>query len=148
MKSLKMGFLVFVLTACIGLTAGCSGGGSSSSGGGSNEVGTAGSGEGTLTGSWNGSWTSLKGNGSGNMSANIVHSNSAIIGSISMAGYSCLSRGSLSGTVLENLVDIKVVSGANTIVYSALYTPTSISGAYAVTAGDCAKDAGTFSINK
>ena len=147
MKGLKLGFIVFVLTVCIGLIAGCSGG-DSSSGGGSSGGDTSGAVEGILTGSWNGSWTSLNGNGSGNISANIIHGDSSIIGSISMTDYPCMSRGSLSGTVLENNVNIIVVFATNTIVYSALYTSTSISGAYAVTAGDCTGDVGTFSINK
>ena len=138
MKSLKMGFLIFVLTVCIGLIAGCSGGSSSSGGGGG----------GDLTGNWTGTWVSSVFVAWGNVSMNIVQSGTSISGSAVLTGSPNFPNCTISGSVSGNNMTATVVSGSNTAVFTATYSSTSMNGTYGITTGASAGDFGTFSMNK
>ncbi len=66
-----------------------------------------------------------------------------------MTGSPCLSSGILSGTVSGNNTVGTMVSGGNTINYTlTIVSSNSVSGTYSVTAGACAGDTGTISLNK
>ncbi len=100
-----------------------------------------------ITGNWSGSWVSSS-VGGGSLLVNITQSGSSFSATVSMSGSPCLSSGSLSGTITGNNIVGAIVSGGNTINFTLTFTSTSVSGTYSVTAGACAGDTGTISLNK
>ena len=137
MKGLKFIFIVFVLSVSIGLIAGCSGG--SSSGGGAGVV---------LTGNWSGTWVSSGTPYWGYIAVSMVQSGTSISGTAVLTGSPNFPNCSMSGSVSGNTMNATGVSGSNTVVFTATCTSTSMNGTYAVSAGSCAGDYGTFSMNK
>lgn len=107
-----------------------------------------------LTGTWTGTWSSSNGIDSGNLTANLTQSGTSISGTASayVTGGSVSCGGpnySVSGTVSGNNIIFGVFDrGIESGVYTATFTSTSMSGTYSVTAGACAGDTGTFSLNK
>jgi len=126
-------FAVFLIASC--------GGGS----GGSNNESTI-----NLTGNWKGVWQSTADTKyKGTIQANLIQDNLTIKGNAIIANSPCMKNGSLSGTIQNNNnISFGVFSGGNTIVFTASYTSTIISGTYLITAGNCAGDVGTFSLEK
>ena len=76
------------------------------------------------------------------------HSGTSLSGSASLPGSPCFSNCSISGTVSGNYMTATIVSGSNTAVFTGTCSTTSMSGSYGVSAGFCAGDYGTFTMNK
>lgn len=101
-----------------------------------------------LTGNWSGSWSSDSAI-SGGLQASMIQSGDNIIGTASVTGSPCLSSGTVSGTVSGNNIFFGVVTETDAINFTATYYPPStISGNYSVESGNCAGDAGTFTLSK
>ena len=102
-----------------------------------------------LTGTWTGNWSSSVEWAGGALYVELQQNGSALTGSIDVTNSPCLARGAVSGTVSGDDATFGAVQGADTIVFSAsIANASSMGGTYAVTTGECAGDAGVFSLTR
>ncbi len=123
----------------IGASAGC--------GKGADSTGTANV---TVTGSWEGNWTSTRGAG-GAVAASMDQSGSSLNGDLELKSSPCFSKGTLTGSVTGTTVLIGTAfGGGQTVNFDGTATEdgSSMSGSYTVSGGACGGDKGTWSMKR
>ena len=103
-----------------------------------------------LTGTWVGFWDSDEPGYSGGVTLNLVQEDNTISGIATITNSYCISGGTISGNVEATTVVFGVGSATEggTILFSGIFTSTTMSGTYGITSGECAGDTGAFSLTK
>jgi len=103
-----------------------------------------------LTGTWIGIWDSDEPGYSGGVTLNLIQESNTMSGIATITNSPCISGGTISGTVEATSVVFGFGSATEggTIVFSGIFTDTTMSGTYGVTSGECAGDTGIFSLTK
>jgi hypothetical protein len=128
-----------LILSLVGTSAGCGKGGDS--------TGTANV---TVTGSWEGNWSSTRGVG-GAVTASMDQSGSSLNGDLELKSSPCFSKGTLTGSVTGTTVLIGTAfGGGQTVDFDGTATEDgkSMSGKYSVKGGLCGGDTGTWSMNR
>jgi hypothetical protein len=104
----------------------------------------------SISGIWQGSWTSVAGD-SGAVGANFAQSGNSMTGQLLFTGSPCSAAGTASGTINEGTLSAGVVFGdGGQISFNGTLNGISGSGQgqYSVVSGPCAGDSGTFSLTR
>jgi hypothetical protein len=102
-----------------------------------------------LTGTWSGIWSD--GYEQGGVTVNFIQNGSSLSGTATIANTPCISAGNISGSIEGNTISFGAVSatqGEGTILFSGVFTSTTMSGTYFIQSGECAGEGGTFSLTK
>jgi tetratricopeptide (TPR) repeat protein len=102
-----------------------------------------------LSGIWRGTWTDNTDGTSGEATFTLAQTGSALSGTVSVAGDTCLPQGNVSGTVSGNSVNLTIQSSAESVTLSATYNATAktLTGTWNYSASastDCMGDIGSF----
>jgi hypothetical protein len=111
----------------VALAAG-GGGGGGDDGGGNTAV--------NISGDWRGTWND-GGGGSGAISLNLTQNDTTVNGGATVSGSECISTGEVSGSVAGDQVRLTVVSGADQMTFSAVYSASALYGNIEFATGGC-----------
>ena len=106
----------------------------------------------SIAGTWQGTWLSITG-ANGSVNANITQMGNTLTVPISLSGSPCFSTGTAPGIIIASDILLGAAFGTSQIIqvyFEALVgaSGSTISGQYAVVAGACTGDYGTFSVTK
>jgi hypothetical protein len=106
----------------------------------------------SIAGAWRGTWSSQKYPGlTGHFALTFVQQGSALSGTISITGSSCISGATLTGQLTGTQITFGVVQGAETVAYSGTWSGASMSGTWTITHGSggaCTTDNGDWSATR
>jgi hypothetical protein len=106
----------------------------------------------SIAGAWNGTWSSQKYPGlTGHFALTFVQQGSALSGTISITGSSCISGATLTGQLTGTQITFGVVQGAETVAYSGTWSGASMSGTWTITHGSggaCTTDNGDWTATR
>lgn len=103
-----------------------------------------------LTGTWQGTWRSVTGQG-GSVTISMTQSGNSLSGTASVTGSPCFTTGSLSGSVSGNTVVFGMAfGGGQQANYNGAVSTsgTSASGTHSVSGGACNGDTGSWNVTK
>ncbi len=102
-------------------------------------------GEVNLTGVWIGTWSDSVAN-SGDLTFTLTQTDTYVSGTVTITGPTCISTGTVSGTITGSDAALVIDSGAaGTASYNATCTQTSMNGTLVFTSGTCNGTTGDFS---
>ena len=100
-----------------------------------------------VKGSWSGSWNGASG-AHGAAVLVLTQSDSALTGTITLSGTSCVLMGPVDGSVCNQGVSLTAMSMGNTVGVSLTLSGTTLTGRYDVVGGQCVGDVATLTLTR